>query len=30
MLVVDDDPLITGGLVRTQVLVNAPVTAPLA
>lgn len=30
MLVVDDHPLLTGGLVGAQVLVNAPVTAPSA
>lgn len=30
VLVVDDHPLLTGGLVGTQVLVNTPVTAPLA
>lgn len=30
MLVVDDHPLLTGGLVGTQVLVNTPVAAPLA
>ncbi len=30
MLVVDDHPLLTGGLVGTEVLVNTPVTAPSA
>lgn len=30
MLVVDDHPFLTGGLVGTQVLVNTPVTAPSA
>lgn len=30
MLVVDDHPLLTGGLVGTGMLVNAPVTAPSA
>jgi len=30
VLVVNDHPLLTGGLVGAQVLVNAPVTAPSA
>lgn len=30
MVVVDDHPLLTGGLVGTQVLMNAPVAAPSA
>lgn len=30
VLVVDDDPLLAGGLVRTRVLVDTPVAAPLA
>lgn len=30
MLVVDDHPFFTGGLVGAQVLVNAPVAAPSA
>lgn len=30
VLVVDDHPFFTGGLVGAQVLVNTPITAPVA